>query len=174
MTLGRIYDLWGRTRQVIVPRPEPHPLLLDDDEGEARRVTMLHFHGGRFGVPASGTQAVHNEGRAIDVFAKPGSGFFAPAPGRIVEAHWVGTPDLPGGQIRGVLRMKGDGEIGFVAAHLRNYRKAGSFPEGAKLGVIVPWPKHPNSAHVHIAFNTGDVPPPPANIGVLKAFNLLP
>ena len=53
MTLGRIYDLWGRTKQVIAPRPEPHPLLLDDDEGEALRATMAHFHGGRFGVPAS-------------------------------------------------------------------------------------------------------------------------
>jgi hypothetical protein len=110
----------------------------------------------------------------MDVFGRPGSGFFAPAPGRIVEAHWVGTADLPGGQIRGVLRTKGGGEIGFVAAHLRNYRKGGSFPKGAKLGVIAPWRNHPKSAHVHISFRTGEGAPPPANIGVLKAFNLLP
>jgi hypothetical protein len=105
---------------------------------------------------------------------RPGSGFFAPAPGRIVEAHWKGTARLPGGQIRGFLRTKGGDEIGFVAAHLRNYRKGGTFPKGAKLVVIAPWPAHPKSAHVHTAFKTGGGAPPPADIGVMKAFNLLP
>jgi hypothetical protein len=49
-----------------------------------------------------------------------------------------------------------------------------TFQKGEILGRIEHWEQHPNSTHVHWAFrNPGDTQmPPPANISIVRAFEL--
>ena len=65
----------------------------------------------------------------------------------------------------------------FVLAHLQpgTFPNPGqTFKKGATLGRMEHWEQNPGSTHVHWAFrNPGDSGmPPPANIGILTAFEL--
>jgi hypothetical protein len=132
-------------------------------------------------VPASRRVRRHNpspEGpQAVDVYAPAGSRILAPLPGRVSVTSCPDTASLPGCQIRGFLRLPDGRLVSFVLAHLQR----GSFPppgtffqKGEILGRMALWEQQPNSTHVHWAFrNPGDSRmPPPANIPVVRAFEL--
>ena len=114
---------------------------------------------------------------AVDVYAPAGSRILAPLPGRVSVTSCPDTASLPGCQIRGFLKLPNGTLMPFVLAHLQQ----GSFPmtgrffrKGEILGRMERWEQHPNSTHVHWAFrNPGDtVMPPPANIPVVRSFEL--
>ena len=132
-------------------------------------------------VPAARRVQRHNPSPrgplAVDVYAPPGSIVLAPLPGKVVHTSCPDTPKLPGCQIRGFLTLPDGGGMPFVLAHLQR----GTFPttnmtfrKGATLGRMERWEQHPNATHVHWAFRSpGDNQmPPPANIPVVRAFEL--
>jgi hypothetical protein len=137
-------------------------------------------------VPAHTSVLRHNpdsQGRmqAVDVRAPRGSRVLAPLPGSVTHTMCPDTPELPGCQIRGFLRLPNGTLMPFVLAHLQR----GSFPtegqffsKGGLLGTVEFWEQHPRFTHVHWAFRQpGDdferiFVPPPANIPILRAFEL--
>jgi len=115
--------------------------------------------------------------QAVDVRAPRGSRVLAPLPGSVTHTSCLDTPLLPGCQIRGFLRLPNGTLMPFVLAHLQR----GSFPtegqffqKGSTLGTMAFWEQHPRFTHVHWAFrDPGDTRlPPPANIPILRAFEL--
>lgn len=108
---------------------------------------------------------------AVDVFAAPGNRVHAPGDGWIVQRMQLHAP-LFGWQLRGYM-VQADGErVGFVVAHLRgdSLIKTQRFVKGDVLGVVAPWPQHPNSSHAHWSFRKGGGMPPPGNCLVAEAF----
>jgi hypothetical protein len=115
--------------------------------------------------------------QAVDVRAPRGSRVLAPLPGSVTHTSCLDTPLLPGCQIRGFLRLPNGTLMAFVLAHLQrgSFKTEGQFfSKGATLGTVEFWEQHPNSTHVHWAFRQpGDTDmPPPANIPILRAFEL--
>jgi hypothetical protein len=84
---------------------------------------------------------------------------------------------MPGCQIRGFLRLPDGRGMPFVLAHMQRETSLTTgmiFLKGETLGKMELWEQHPTATHVHWAFRTpGDnLMPPPANIAVLKGFEL--
>lgn len=132
-------------------------------------------------VPAHTSVFRHNPSPngplAVDVRAPRGSRVLAPLPGRVTHTSCLDTPRLPGCQIRGFLRLPNGTLMPFVLAHLQrgSFKTEGQFfSKGDLLGTVEFWEQHPNSTHVHWAFRQpGDTfLPPPANIPILRAFEL--
>jgi hypothetical protein len=115
--------------------------------------------------------------QAVDVRAPRGSRVLAPLPGSVTHTSCLDTPKLPGCQIRGFLRLPNGTLMPFVLAHLQrgSFKTEGQFfSKGDLLGTVEFWEQHPRSTHVHWAFRqpVDTFLPPPANIPVLRAFEL--
>ena len=133
-------------------------------------------------VPAHTSIFRHNpdlQGRmqAVDVRAPRGSRVLAPCPGSVRHTSCPDTPTRPGCQIRGFVRLPSGALMPFVLAHLQH----GSHPtmgqffrKGGLLGTVEFWEQRSQFTHVHWAFRRpGDRGmPPPANIPILRAFEL--
>jgi hypothetical protein len=114
---------------------------------------------------------------AVDVRAPAGSIVLTPLPGSVTHTMCPDTPLLPGCQIRGFVRLPSGVLMPFVLAHLRpgSFLTDGTFfQKGQVLGRMASWEQHPASTHVHWAFRDPGDPnlPPPANIPILRAFEL--